>query len=176
MKFRIIALLLCLCLTAGLISGCGALPSKEDDAKLQIVTTLFPQYDFARQLCGDRAEITLLLPPGVESHSYEPTPADMIKINEADLFIYTGQYMEPWAEQIIEGLTSDDVTVVDASQGIQLDASHEEDEDGDGHDHAYDPHIWTSPAVSYTHLDVYKRQISRSSLTKQNGSPAWSTT
>lgn len=63
MKFRIIALLLCLCLTAGLISGCGDLPSKEDDAKLQIVTTLFPQYDFARQLCGDRAEITLLLPP-----------------------------------------------------------------------------------------------------------------
>ena len=130
MKIRTIALLLCLCLTAGLISSCGALPSKEDDAKLQIVTTLFPQYDFARQLCGDRAEITLLLPPGVESHSYEPTPADMIKINEADLFIYTGQYMEPWAEQIIEGLTSDDVTVVDASQGIQLDASHEEDEDG----------------------------------------------
>lgn len=148
MKIRTIALLLCLCLTAGLISSCGALPSKEDDAKLQIVTTLFPQYDFARQLCGDRAEITLLLPPGVESHSYEPTPADMIKINEADLFIYTGQYMEPWAEQIIEGLTSDDVTVVDASQGIQLDASHEEDEDGDGHDHAYDPHIWTSPVLA----------------------------
>ena len=55
--------------------------------KLQIVTTLFPQYDFARVIGGDKVDVTLLLPAGMESHSYEPTPADIIKINKADLFI-----------------------------------------------------------------------------------------
>ncbi|MBC8570005.1 metal ABC transporter substrate-binding protein [Zongyangia hominis] len=148
MKKKITALLLCLGALLTLLAGCGGNQTREESGKLKIVTTLFPQYDFARQLCGDRAEVTLLLPPGVESHSYEPSPADIIKIDKADLFIYTGDNMEPWAKRIIDGITNPDVRVVDASQGITLDASEEEDHDGDGHDHAYDPHIWTSPVLA----------------------------
>lgn len=140
--------LLCVSMLLGLLTGCVANKEGAGDKKLTIVTTLFPQYDFARQLCGDRAEITLLLPPGVESHSYEPTPADIIKINQADLFIYTGKYMEPWAQSIIEGITDSNVMVVDASQGIQLDESQEEEDEHEGHNHAYDPHIWTSPVLA----------------------------
>ena len=152
------------------LTGCSE-GSKEESTstsdKIQIVTTLFPQYDFARQIVGDKAEVTLLLPPGMESHSYEPTPADMIKINKADLFIYTGESMEPWAHKIIESVDSEQVRVLDVSQGIPLLAPNEEDDhdhedededhdheaeveghensEGDGHHHAYDPHIWTSP-------------------------------
>lgn len=136
--------------------------------KLQIVTTLFPQYDFARVIGGDKVDVTLLLPAGMESHSYEPTPADIIKINKADLFIYTGESMEQWAHSIIESVDSNEVYVLDVSKNVPLlapnstvednhdheDENHDHDaeveaghdhSEGDGHNHTYDPHIWTSP-------------------------------
>lgn len=124
---------------------------KINEEKIQIVATLFPQYDFARQIAGDRADVTLLLTPGIESHSYEPTPADIIKISESDLFIYTGENMEIWAHSIIEGL-EEDVEVLEVSKGISL----AKVEEGEGHDHEqeeshyhdYDPHIWTSPVYA----------------------------
>ena len=136
--------------------------------KLQIVTTLFPQYDFARVIGGDKVDVTLLLPAGMESHSYEPTPADIIKINKADLFIYTGESMEQWAHSIIESVDSNEVYVLDVSKNVPLlapnsivednhdheDENHDHDaevevghdhSEGDGHNHTYDPHIWASP-------------------------------
>lgn len=91
----------------------------ESGKKLKIVATLFPQYDFARQIAGDYADVTLLLPPGMESHSYDLRPADMIEIRESDMFIYTGKYMEVWAQTIIDSL-DDSVMVVDVSDGITL--------------------------------------------------------
>ena len=90
---------------------------KQDD-KIQIIATIFPNYDFARQIAGDKAEVTMLLPTGTESHSYEPTPQDIIKINEADLFIYTGEYMETWADNIIK--STNGVNILDVSSGITL--------------------------------------------------------
>lgn len=155
-----------------ILVGCESDSSAGSDSeKLQIITTLFPQYDFARVIAGDKADATLLLPPGMEAHSYEPTPADMIKINKADLFIYTGESMEQWAHTMIESIDSDSVYVLDVSKNVPLlepnqtteesdDHDHEEDDhdheheshdheedhaEEDGHYHAYDPHIWTSP-------------------------------
>lgn len=124
--------------------------------KIQIVATLFPQYDFARQIAGDKAEVTLLLPPGVESHSYEPTPSDIIKINDSDLFLYTGENMEAWAQKIIDSMPDEDSQslVLDVSEGINLartedieEEHHQEEETAENaeHDHLYDPHIWTDP-------------------------------
>lgn len=109
------------------ITGCSGSVKIE---KLQIVATLFPQYDFARYIAGDKADVSLLLAPGTESHSYDPSPADIVKIASADLFIYTGAEMEHWAEKVIAGLESN-AQVLDVSAGILI-------EDGD-------PHIWTSP-------------------------------
>lgn len=147
-----------------LLVGCdGDSSMGEVSDKLQIVATLFPQYDFARIVGGDKVEVSLLLPAGMESHSYEPTPSDMIKINKADLFIYTGEEMETWAHSIIESVDSDQVHVLDVSKNISLmvtNEAEEEDHDHDveleddhsheegdhvGHNHTYDPHIWTSP-------------------------------
>lgn len=133
-----------------LLGGC-AVPAgaPEADGRVKVVATLFPQYDFARQIAGEHADVTLLLPPGVESHSYEPTPADIIRINDADLFLYTGEYMEPWAEKILAGVTGD-VQAVDLSAHMTL----EKDVDGDGHEHGgYDPHIWTDPQNAKVMVD-----------------------
>lgn len=113
----------------------------ESGKRLKIVATLFPQYDFARQIAGDYADVTLLLPPGMESHSYDLRPADMIEIRESDMFIYTGKYMEVWAQTIIDSL-DDSVMVVDVSDGITLEK--EEDyfvDEHSAHEHSTHEHI-----------------------------------
>ena len=119
----------------------------DDSGKIKISATLFPQYDFARQIAGDKAEITLILPSGMDSHSYEPTPADIININKSDLFIYTGEYLESWANDIVGDIDTDKTHVLDVSSGIQLVKEDEE------HHHEYDPHIWTSPVIAMQMAD-----------------------
>lgn len=132
----------------------------DDSGKIKISATLFPQYDFARQIAGDKAEITLILPSGMDSHSYEPTPADIININKSDLFIYTGEYLESWANDIVGDIDTDKTHVLDVSSGIQLvkedDEHHHDDEDEhheEEHHHEYDPHIWTSPVIAMQMAD-----------------------
>ena len=110
------------------------------------------------KLLGDKAHITLLLPLGMDSHSYEPTPSNLIAIEESDLFIYTGDYMEGWASGILESINQDHVTVLDVSHGISLDMEEEdghghEHHAGDGHNHQFDPHIWTSPVNAQKMVD-----------------------
>ena len=104
-------------LLASVLFGCTEKPevsnvpedgtNDRNNEKIKIVTTLFPQYDFARQIAGDKGEIVLLLPPGADSHSFEPTPSDIIIINNSDIFIYTGKYMEAWADKIIQSADND---------------------------------------------------------------------
>ncbi|MEN6308179.1 MAG: metal ABC transporter substrate-binding protein [Anaerohalosphaeraceae bacterium] len=122
--------------------------------KLQVVTTLFPLYDFAKQIAGDKAEVSLLLPPGVESHSFEPRPGDIVRISKADVFIYTGPLMEPWAQDILKGVVNKELLVINASDKIELaeeaDQHHDENEPAD-HDHEHsgqDPHIWVDPVLA----------------------------
>ncbi|HYS44651.1 MAG TPA: metal ABC transporter substrate-binding protein [Geobacteraceae bacterium] len=115
--------------------------------KLQVVTTLFPLYDFARQIGGDRVEVTLLLPPGVEPHDFEPRPEDVVRLARADLFVYTNQYMEPWAARILKGVDNKGLVVIDASVGaafIPVAQEEEGDEGGHSHEGGMNPHIWLS--------------------------------
>lgn len=107
---------------------------------LKVITTLFPLFDMARHIGGDKVEVFLLVPPGAEPHSFEPKPDDFARINKADVFIYTGKFMEPWAEKIIKSITNKNLTVVDASQGIKMISGvfHDADEPVG----SYDPHIW----------------------------------
>lgn len=110
--------MICLLLIlAVLISGCGSSAASEDGRntaqtdkaaggkRLQVVTTIFPQYDFARQIAGDCADVTMLLKPGEEVHSYEPTPQDIKLIQNSDLFIYTGGENDVWVENILASLS-----------------------------------------------------------------------
>ena len=123
---------------------------QKSEEKPKIVATIFPVYDFAKQIAGDKADVSMLLPLGTESHDYEPSPQDIISIQEADVFIYTGKYMETWAETIIQSLPSEE-QVVDASKGITLKTTEEieeekgEEEESHEHEHSYETHIWTNP-------------------------------
>ena len=132
-----------------LSAGCTR---KEDTAavpvKPVVVTTLYPLYEFARQLAGERMEVQLLLPPGVEPHHFEPTPDDLIRIHRSALFVYIGPFLEPWAERVISGVDRQKVRVVAAAEGIPLLAAPAHGGDGHGaaHKHAHathhDPHVW----------------------------------
>ena len=132
-----ITLILCSC---GSESAVNSLPDEKN--KLSIITTLFPQYDFVRQIAGNKVNVTLLLPPGTNSHIFEPNPHDIIKINNADLFVYTGDTMETWAGKIIKGLDKN-VDILDLSEKIPFD-ENEEEEEHDGHVHTIDPHFFTN--------------------------------
>ena len=80
--------------SVAVLTGCGNAvgqnAKKEDDGKLNVVTTLFPYYDFARQIAGDAVDLTMVVPAGMDSHSFEPTPADMIAMQEADVLVLNG--------------------------------------------------------------------------------------
>lgn len=112
--------------------------------KIQVVATLFPLFDMARAIGGESAEVTLLLPPGVEAHSFEPRPGDILRLNNADIFIYTGPFMEPWAESLLKGLDTKRLLAVNAGYGIPLRKQGNEQDHGDEHHHqgGGDPHIW----------------------------------
>ena len=84
---KLLPLLFSLCL---LLTACGQAAPEREPGRLRIVTTVFPAYDFARAAAGALADVELLLPPGTESHSYEPTPADILAVQDCDLFIYLG--------------------------------------------------------------------------------------
>ncbi|MFA5986267.1 MAG: metal ABC transporter substrate-binding protein [Parcubacteria group bacterium] len=110
-------------------------------ARISVVTTLFPLYDFAKNVGGDHVDVSLLLPPGVEAHSFEPTPSDIITINRSDVFVYTGAFMEPWVEDVIAGMQNDTVTIVNTSAHIAL--INENEDHGDESSHSgIDPHVW----------------------------------
>jgi zinc transport system substrate-binding protein len=114
-------------------------------AKLQVVTSLFPLYDFVRSIGGDQVEVSLLLPPGVEAHSFDPKPADILRVNRAGLFIYTNKAMEAWAMTIAASVDPARVTIVDASIGARLLPARGHEDEGKGHGDergAIDPHLW----------------------------------
>ena len=149
--------LLLVCL---LLAGCTSQAESEtlsdgEEQGLQIVTTVFPAYDFARAVAGEYADVTLLLPPGTESHSYEPTPADMIAVEECDLFIYLGGESDAWVDTILDSTGASDkamrmIDCVDLLEEETVEGMEAEPEEHD-HDHGlgevvgYDEHVWTSP-------------------------------
>ena len=171
-RIRLVGALLALVLSLSL-GGCAMRGGSADGGRLRVVTALFPCDDFARKGAGDSADVTFVLAPGREAHSFEPTPLDAVTISRADVFIYNGGEGEVWADDMLDAVGEDIGTVlrmmdfVDAreeefSEGMQgadsHDHAHEHDHDHDHelHDHAehdhddsdeveYDEHIWTSP-------------------------------
>ncbi|NLJ70557.1 MAG: zinc ABC transporter substrate-binding protein [Clostridiaceae bacterium] len=108
----------------------------KSEEKLSIVTTIFPQYDFTKQIVGDKADVKMLLKPGAESHSYEPTPQDIKTIQSSDLFIYTGGENDTWIEGIIESMgdnAPDTMKLIDMVNTVE-----EEIVEGMQHGHAED--------------------------------------
>ena len=128
-----------------LLSACQTTVQVED--KPQIMVSLFPQYDIIRQIAQDKVDVELFLPAGSEPHSYEPSASTLMKIVEADLFVYSSDELEPWVKRLVEGNASENLIVLDASNGITLlEADHgHEGEDEDEEELAFDPHYWLDP-------------------------------
>lgn len=141
--------LFALLLTIFLLAACtaGEEAGSREDGRLKVVATLFPQYDFAREIGGEQADVRLLLPPGADSHAYEPSPSDIIAISQADVFLYTGPEMEVWAHSLLDGINRPDMRIVDLSEGLTF-MENLDGDDHEGHDHLFDPHIWTSPVIA----------------------------
>ncbi len=126
-------------------------PQGPDDEELKIFTTVYPLQFFAEQIAGDQASVKSILPPGSDTHTYEPTTKEMVEIAESDAFIYNGAGLETYANQISESIQSDDVKILEASKGINLDehvhnhqgeeGSHEDEHAGHNHGDQ-DPHVW----------------------------------
>lgn len=158
-----------ICMVFAFMTGCGRNADVEkDDGRLKVVTTIFPYYDFVRQVAGDKVNLSMAVPAGMDTHSFEPTAADMIDIGKADIVIYNGGEMETWVDEVLEAASNDnvvaaemmdyvDVVMEETVEGMQESAhnhdSHEEDiheedihSEEDYHGEAeYDEHIWTSP-------------------------------
>ncbi|MEY2985894.1 MAG: hypothetical protein RJB24_123 [Candidatus Parcubacteria bacterium] len=143
-----------------------------------IVTTLFPFYDITSQLVEENAEVSLLLPPGVEPHAFEPTPQDIIKIQEADVFIYSGDVMEPWVASIVANIP-ESVKVINASDGINLIESTDDHSHDDEHGHEdekkenksgsnLDPHFWLDFNNTIIATNTISKAISELNIVDNN--------
>jgi zinc transport system substrate-binding protein len=123
--------------------------TRNADGKINVTTTNFPPYDFVRQIAGTRVNLTMLLPPGSESHSFEPSPKDIITIQNSDIFIYTGGESDGWIDRILESMNSGNMKIlamidtVDAVEEEIVEGMEEDDDEGE--ETAYDEHVWTSP-------------------------------
>lgn len=132
------------------VSGCGkdhAPPGKA--TKIQVVASIFPLYDFAREVGGDKIKVTLLLPPGMEPHSFEPRPAQLQLLQQADIFLFTHPAMEPWAADLIKGLSNPKLTVIDISRGVKLLSSDAEQQ----HQHPHQDHQGKSATKHMQHQE-----------------------
>ena len=153
-KNKKIAMYLVIFIIAILTIGSIAINNNQeniDNDKLKIVATTFSTYDFSRQIVGEDANVTYLLGPGVDSHSYEPSASDLIKIKNADVFIYIGGEMEKWVDKVLESDVVDTTKTklicvtdcVETIDEIEVDGA-EEDTEEDEKEGAFDEHIWTS--------------------------------
>ena len=127
--------------------------------KINIITTIFAPYDFTREIVGEHADITMLLPPGSESHSYEPSPRDIIKIQDCDVFIHIGGESDKWLTEILDSIDTSNikiVTLMDCVDVVEeelvegMEDDHDHDDNGHDDDHNDEPreldeHVWTSP-------------------------------
>lgn len=157
---KITALLLALFVLVGALAGCGKQNDTNKTDKLSIVTTIFPEYDWVREILGDKAdnaEVTMLLDNGVDLHSYQPTADDIVKISDCDLFIYVGGESDEWVEDALRNAANrnmkvinllevlgDSVKTEEIVEGMQEEEHEHEDAEEHEHEEEVDEHVWLS--------------------------------
>jgi len=158
---------------------------KSDAEKLTVYASVYPMYDFTKKVGGDKVNVICMVPSGVEPHDWEPTPADIVNLGKADLFIYNGAGMEHWIEKVLGSLNNKKLIVVEASKGLalidnninnnegkveenkqnsnkdnvkSLGQNHKEDIDHD-EENDYDPHVWLSPLNAKKEMENIKNAL-----------------
>jgi zinc transport system substrate-binding protein len=135
------------------LTGCSqGSAAAGDNGKPNVVASIFAPYDFARQVCGDAANVSMLVPPGAETHSFEPTPQDILKLQQADVFIYVGGESDAWIEDVLTSLSNPGLELIKLTSVVQT--VDEETVEGmmaeeEAHEHeeaaTQDEHVWTAP-------------------------------
>ena len=153
---KLLALLLSLMVITSILAGCSAQSNKEQHADVKVVTTIFPLYDWVREVARDDADIKLdlLLDNGVDLHSYQPSAKDIIDISECDVFIYVGGESDKWVDDTLAQAKNDNMIVIDLmdilgdkakeeelKEGMQ---GEEEEEEAGEEEPEYDEHVWLS--------------------------------
>lgn len=182
---RIFGILLVLVLCASLFMGCAGgteqpqsgVQSSASAEGLKIVATIFPHYDFVRAVAGEAAEVSMLLRPGAESHSFDPSPADIMAIQNADMFIYTGGHNDAWVDSVLESIDVSGITVLrmmDVVNAVKEELPpgvEEAEEEGRGYDHSHeegvelDEHIWTSPKNAAIMVEAVAKAVMEADAT-----------
>lgn len=178
---RLLAMMLAVGILATtlLLSGCtksdtdakesGATSSGEAEP-LKIISTTFPGYDFAKQICGESADVSILVPLGMNTHSYEPSPQDIIAIQNCDLFIYVGNESESWVKKILDTMDQPVPTFVLTDQVSLLPIEpedHDHEEEFHEEDHSFDEHVWTSPKNAVQLTQTLAIELGKLNLAKR---------
>ena len=121
---------------------------QNSEGKIKIYTSIYPVYDFAKKVGGDKVDVTNLVPAGTEPHDWEVSTSDIVNLEKADMLIYNGAGIENWTDKVINTLENKDIVYVKTSEGLDIHKVSEEDShshEEDGHSHgSYDPHTWLS--------------------------------
>ena len=137
-------------------TSCSKDKNENKSDKLSVVATIYPYYDFAKNILGDKGDVKLLLSPGTEPHHFEPSPSDIVDIEDCDIFIYNGGESDEWVENVLKSIENKDIQVLKMMDYVDLlcieeEHTHSDDKNNDSskhshnHEHGeYDEHIWTS--------------------------------
>ena len=164
MNINRLSALVCACtLSLSLLTGCGTQPADTaaGDGRLRVLTSFYPMYDFACKIGGDCINVTNMVPSGTEPHDWEPSTNDLKNLEKADVFIYNGADMEPWADDLLVS-RSDTLHVVEASENVELrttDGEHEHAHEHEGADHHhgdFDPHVWLDPENAKIEMEAIR--------------------
>jgi zinc transport system substrate-binding protein len=140
-------------LALALIFCTGLAPSGQDAASrpIRIVTTVFPLAEFARSVAGSEGDVSLILPPGAEIHTWQPRMSDLLRIADADLFVYIGQGLEAWADDLLKSVARPGLKVLESAHGLPLMTADPEEARHEGE--GFDPHIWLDLGMDEVLID-----------------------
>lgn len=164
-KFKLTGRLVFAAALSGLVlSGCASGGRSSDDnaqgtasGRLKVMASIYPVYDFAVKVGGDKVTVTDMVPAGTEPHDWEPGTDDIIDLEKADVFVYSGAGMEHWAEDVLKSLDNRDLVSVEASEGITLREGHAGENDKEENAEAsYDPHVWLDPMNAKKEMENIK--------------------
>ena len=155
-----------LLVTSVLFAGCQSTSESGDtskESKIDIVTSFYPMYEFTKEVAGDKANVSMLIPSSVEPHDWEPAAKDLEQIQKSDALVYNNENMETWIDDVKDTVDSKDLSIIDASKGIDLlpftaeeheeEAEEHEEHAHEEHEHEFDPHLWLSPKMAIKEVE-----------------------
>lgn len=176
---KILLIILAVVIVAGIVAAIviGGMNNKnKSEAKYKVVATNFASYDFLRAIIGDNKEVelTFLIGPGKDAHSYDPTAQDLIKIQNSNLFVYVGGEMEKWSDKVLESLDINNTEIiciadfVDKIEEKEVDGAEEEEHEEEEEEGAFDEHIWTSPENAIKMVNALESAMEKIDNTNSN--------